>query len=171
MNEKKFYTTLERPARRQQTFSKEVSQYHLEVKPNGSKVLVEDAKKVNIYDRIQASAVGVDFKEIIKKYQLTGDPALLQQVQGQYGDFTAVTGSLIQMQAQLDNAKTFFESQSLDVRRKYDNDFMKFFAALDAGEVGKEEPKPEVKAAETPGATTVPVSEPTASAVEGVKYE
>lgn len=165
---KKFYTTTERKPGVRQTFSKEIPQYHLEVKPNGEKHLVEDALKVNIYDRIQAAALGTDFKEIIKKYQLTGDPAVLAQVQGQYGDFTAVTGSLIQMQAQLDNARTFFEQQPLDVRRKYNNDFMQFFAALDAGEVGKDaQPVATVKAEATPGAA--PAVQPAATG--GVSYE
>lgn len=167
---RKLYTSVLRE-RRQQSFSKEIPQYHLEVKPNGAKVLVEDKLKVNIYDRIQASSAGTDVKEVIKRYALTGDASQLQKVQGIYGDFTAVTGSLIQMQAQLDNAKAFFESQSLDFRKEYDNDVMKFLAALDNGEL-KEKPQ---EATVTP-ADTAPAAAPaqpvaTAPAVEGVKYE
>lgn len=165
---RRLYTMLERE-RKQQEFSKEIPQYHLEVKSNGAKVLVEDKQKINIYDRIQAANVGTDVKDLVRKYALTGDPSALQKVQGQYGDFSAVTGSLIEMQARLDNAKTFFESQPLDFRKEFDNDIMKFLAAVDSGAFTEKPVEATVAPAATPGAAPAPAAEP--APVQGVKYE
>lgn len=131
-------------------FPKEIPDYDLQVQPDGSKVLVKSDRTVNIFERIQQAKEGTDFKELVKRYRMTGDISILNQsINGKYLDVSLATGSLVKMQAVLDNAKILFDNSPLEVRQKYNSDLGQFLQAVDSGQFQKDfapAPAPEPKA-------------------------
>ena len=145
----KFLTAFDPVEPKYDTYREEIPDYDLKVQPDGSKVLVQSDRTINIFERIQKAREGTDFKELIKKYRVSGDPSILaQNVNGKYLDVSLATGSLVKMQAVLENAKILFENSPLEVRQKYNSDIGQFLQAVDSGQFikdfpVKEEPKGE----------------------------
>lgn len=133
----KFYTIHNRPGTKKRVFSPYRYTYHYEVKENGETEFVRDEVPINFVEEIQQDR-GMTPAEMVKRYELTKDPSVLQQrVKQNYGDYTGLTGSLVEMQAKLSNARYQFEDLPLEIRQKYDNDFLKFCANVDNGQFFK----------------------------------
>lgn len=141
----------DRAEREKVTFSETIPDYDLKVQPDGSKVLVKSDRTINIFERIQQAKEGTDFKELVKRYRMSGDISILNQtLGGKYLDVSLATGSLVKMQAVLDNARILFENSPLEVRQKYNSDLGQFLSAVDSGQFQKDfapepEPEPEPK--------------------------
>lgn len=146
----KFYKPYQSPPPKKREFSPFRYTYHYEVNEQGDTTFVRDEVPINFTEEIQADR-GLTPAELVKRYELTKDPTILQQrVKKNYGDYTGLTGSLVEMQAKLSSAQAQFEELPLELRQKYDNDFFKFCANVDNGQffkdvdslVKKAEPKP-----------------------------
>lgn len=97
-------------------------------------VQLPEEKSINIYDQIQSENHGLDVYDLIKRFN-AGDPNVsLGVIDWEDGDYSAVTSSLLEMEARLNNCKGFFESADLELRKHYDNDFSKFLNGVDTGE-------------------------------------
>lgn len=106
--------------------------YAPKVGSNGSVTLVE-AGFENTDDYIQSFAQSTDL-QVIMAQVAAGDLAALNRRPGSYGDFTKMPATFAEaLQLQIDS-KRLFDSLPNDVRRKFDNDPNKFFAAAGSQE-------------------------------------
>lgn len=135
-----FKTRVNRPDRVQQgDFPHIIPQYEMQIHVNENnqvvKTLVQlpEEQSVDIYEKIQSDNHGLDVYDLLKRYG-AGDPNAITFEQWCDGDFSAVTGSLLEMNARLENAKGYFESAPLEVRQHYDSDIYKFLNGVDSGE-------------------------------------
>lgn len=55
---------------------------------------LEKVGETDFYEYIQSHKDSVDLKQIIERCVLTGDPTMLQRMQGTYGDYVGIPGDL-----------------------------------------------------------------------------
>lgn len=155
MSDIKFYNLNHLPPRVPHVkFRKVIPNYEMTIDKNGHKVLkalpIERGR--NIYDIIQAELPGTGIYDIIARFK-AGDKEAILPVNWKDADYTAVTGTLIDMQNKLDKAENFFETAPVDFRKKYDFSFEKFLAAVDRGDFFKTD---KTETAQTEPAQTEP---------------
>lgn len=96
------------------------------VDPDGSIQLIPSGK-VDIQEQIDSFRDQTDMSFIIKRLQM-GDTSVLSDKEAMYGDFTNMPKTYAEfLQKQID-AQNAFMQLPLDIRNKFDNDFMKWFA-------------------------------------------
>lgn len=100
--------------------------YRPSVDKEGNIELVESGKE-NTDDIIQSYAESCDIVTILAR-ACNGEPELLNQRQGTFGDFTQMPKTFAEMlQLQIDSNR-LFDSLPSDVKDKFGNDSNKFFA-------------------------------------------
>ena len=100
----------------------------------------------NLYDKIQAEAAACDMDNILRRFA-NGDISVLSQSQGVYADVAAAPMHFTDALNMVRSVEDAFGQLPADEREKYDNDWVKYGAALINPVV---EP-----AADTPAETTV----------------
>lgn len=79
-------------------------------------------------EKINSYRESSDIRTIVARYENTGDPTVLDQRQGMFGDFTNLPKTYAEaLQLQI-NSGLLFDSLPLDVRKKFDMDKNRFFA-------------------------------------------
>lgn len=106
--------------------------YAPEVQDDGTIKLVESGKE-NTDEYIDSFREECDISTIIKKYQ-NGDISVLKQREGMFGDFTNLPKTYAEMlQLRIDSERAF-NSLPLEVKQKFNNDEMQFFASAGSNE-------------------------------------
>lgn len=112
---------------------------------NGDLQLVKTGTE-NLYDKIQAEAAACDMDNILRRFA-NGDISVLSQSQGVYADVSDVPMHFTDALNMVRSVEDAFGQLPADEREKYDNDWVKYGAAL---------MNPVVEsAADTPAETTV----------------
>lgn len=104
--------------------------YKMRLNKKGEQVL-EKISEYSLYDEIQSHFEETEIHSLIDRYKLTGDPALLNRMHGQFGDFTELPTSLAEVYKFVSDANNFFEQLPVDIRREYNFSATEFLA--DAG--------------------------------------
>lgn len=105
------------------------SEIHILYKPvvdeKGNIDLVESGKE-NLKEIIQSGKESCDISVILS--QAANDPSVLNRAPGVFGDFTNMPETYAEMlQLQIDS-KRYFDKLPIEVKKKFDNDPMKFMA-------------------------------------------
>lgn len=116
----------ERIRMNQPTGSKIITEHRLVMDKDGTDHLVKDVK-INIYERIQASAEQSDINNIIRRAK-AGDPTALNQVHGEYMNVLGAPKDLRAAQEFVINAERQFNSLPLETKKAFDNNPRKYVA-------------------------------------------
>lgn len=116
----------ERIRMNQPTGSKIITEHRLVMDKDGTDHLVKDVK-INIYERIQASAEQSDINNIIRRAK-AGDPTALNQVKGEYMNVLGAPKDLRAAQEFVINAERQFNSLPLETKKAFDNNPRKYVA-------------------------------------------
>lgn len=95
---------------------------------NGDLQLVKTGTE-NLYDKIQAEAAACDMDNILRRFA-NGDISVLSQSQGVYADVADVPMHFTDALNMVRSVEDAFGQLSADEREKYDNDWVKYGAAL-----------------------------------------
>lgn len=98
-------------------------------KETGLKELVVTGE-FDFQDMIQASAESCDVENIINKYRLTGDAAILNRGNAIYGDFTDLPKNLMEMYSMVDSARAEFEKLPVEIKEQFNFNAGEFFASV-----------------------------------------
>lgn len=82
--------------------------------------------KTSIYDYIQSHADSVDIHKILERCALIQDYSLLSRMPAQFMDTTDMPKNLAEAFSQVKDAENFFDRMPLDIKNKYDNNFIAF---------------------------------------------
>lgn len=96
------------------------------VNPDGT-VTLEESGKENIKEKINAQLPVTDMAWIVKQIAL-GNTSVLAQKTPIYGDFTQMPRSYAEVLQLYIDGQRAFDTLSADIRAKFDNDFMQWFA-------------------------------------------
>lgn len=80
----------------------------------------------DIYSEIQSHADSCDINLIMKKFETTGDPSVLEKVQGLYGDFTKMPQTHQEVLNLNIIANQYFDLLPIDEKAKYGNSYEKW---------------------------------------------
>lgn len=106
--------------------NKIIVEHRLVTDKDGIDHLVRD-NKINIYEKIQASAEQSDIKSIIRRASL-GDPTALNQVKGEYMNVLGAPKDLREAQQFCINAERQFNSLPLETKKAFDMNPRKYVA-------------------------------------------
>lgn len=106
--------------------SKIITEHRLVLDKDGIDHLVRD-NKINIYERIQASAEQSDINNIVRRAK-QGDPLALNQVKGEYMNVLGAPKNLREAQEFVINAQRQFNSLPLETKKAFDMDPKKYVA-------------------------------------------
>lgn len=88
--------------------------------------LPEEVGRVNIYDKIQASADSVDLNRLIEIYETTGNPDVLNQRRAEFFDTTQYPKDMFEMQALIAEAQERFDNLPARIKDRYNNNVYDF---------------------------------------------
>lgn len=95
---------------------------------NGVIQLIPD-KVVNTYDEIQSHRDSTDLNILLKRY-MTGDTECLNQVQGVYGDFSAMPRSYSELLNKVSDGQKLFDSLTPNIKAEFGNSYEQFLVAM-----------------------------------------
>lgn len=110
-----------------------VPTYGLKINKDGKQELVKNGQ-TNVYEKIQASREASLIYNVIERYQ-NGDIEALNQMQGQFGDFTEMPENLAEAQQMIINAEEAFNKMPTEFRKEFNHNPMEFMAGLVNGKV------------------------------------
>ena len=94
------------------------------------KISVEVVGKEDIQEYINSFADSVDINNIIER-AMNGEPELLEQRKGYYGDFSEYPKTYAEMLDRVIQAQNIFEKLPLEVKNRFNNDPIQFIAGMD----------------------------------------
>ena len=106
--------------------SKIIVEHRLVTDKDGIDHLVRD-NKINIYEKIQASAEQSDINSIVRRASL-GDPTALNQVKGEYMNVLGAPKDLREAQQFCINAERQFDKLPLETKKAFDMNPKKYVA-------------------------------------------
>lgn len=112
-----------------------IPEYKLRTQKDGTKKLVK-VDEYDITEKIQANKDTYNLKKLVEIYQIKPDESMNKLTEN-VADLTRMPTNLIDAQNQAEEAKIIFDSLSVKVKNKFDNDFGKFLAASTNGELEK----------------------------------
>lgn len=92
---------------------------------------LEVTGKENLYEYIQSHAEGVDIHVILSRFAETGDPSILQRVQGFSIDSTEMPKTYAEALNAMISAENYFNSLPVESRANFDFSFQKFLVSMD----------------------------------------
>ena len=104
--------------------SKIITEHRLVMDKNGIDHLVRD-NKINIYEKIQASAEQSDINNIVRR-AMNGDPLALNQVKGEFMNVLGAPKDLRSAQEFCINAEREFMKLPLETRKAFENNPRKY---------------------------------------------
>lgn len=101
------------------------------VNQHGHKVL-EKVGETDQYEYIQSFKDSVDLHQIVERCVASGDPTMLQRVQGTYGDYVGIPGDLRSLEHLRMTAEGAYDALSDDIKAKLAfEDFLEGFSTQD----------------------------------------
>lgn len=104
-------------------------EYQLDINSNGEYVLKE-CGKTDLQEYIQSHADSVDINLMIERYTM-GDTDALNKIQGFYADVSGMPVSMVDMLNIHNKGKMLFETLPQEIRKVYDNNYVKFLQSPD----------------------------------------
>lgn len=103
-------------------------EYQLRVTDSG-KTLVETGK-TDLYEYIQSHADSVDIHKILERCAMMDDYSLLNRMPSQFMDVSEMPKNLAEAYAAVKDAENFFDRMPVNIKEKYDNNFVTFLQDL-----------------------------------------
>lgn len=130
-----FFSNTRKPERKRENFTNtKVNVYRKEIdRKTGERRLVVD-KQEDIYAKIQEYAEETKLSNILAKYNVN----MMQRVKDaetQMVDLTNMPENLLEAMTTIDNAKYLWERQPKEFKAQFDNDFKKFIAGSENGQI------------------------------------
>lgn len=104
--------------------------YSPEVQKDGT-ILLKESGRENIQDKIQSFASQTDMAWILKQLSI-GNTSVLTSKTAMFGDFTEMPKTMPEVLQLYIDGQRAFEELSSDMKAKFDNNFMKWFASAGA---------------------------------------
>lgn len=79
---------------------------------------LEKVGETDFYEYIQSHKDSVDLKQIIERCALSGDPTMLQRMQGTYGDYVGIPGDLRSLEHLKMGAEDAYNALSDEIKAK-----------------------------------------------------
>lgn len=105
------------------------TEYQLRISKTNEEIL-EPIGKSSLYDYIQSHADSVDIHKILERCAMTDDYSYLNRMPAQYMDLTEMPKNLAEAHAMVMDAKEMFDRMPLDIKEKYDNNFISFISSI-----------------------------------------
>lgn len=96
---------------------------------NNSEEIVETGKS-NLYEYIQSHADSVDITKILERCSLIEDYSMLNRMPSAFMDVTEMPSNLAEAYANVQDAKNFFERMPIEIKEKYQNNFVEFISDI-----------------------------------------
>lgn len=103
--------------------------YSIATTENGSLAL-QVTGEINLYQRIQSHSDSVDLKQIIARYEATGDSSFLSKRQGQYIDITDMPTNFADVMKTVITAENQFNELPIEVRKAYNFSASEYIADI-----------------------------------------
>ena len=128
MAKSKWRTVFDRERKESPVGSRFKYDYESVYNEKGVRSLVRKKNMVNIYDMIQAYRPSCDLKYIIARFKQVGDPEILNQREGFYGDMEYMPKSYTEMLQFINMAEENFNSLPTYIKEKFNNNVEEFIA-------------------------------------------
>lgn len=102
--------------------------YQLRETKNGEELV--EIGETDLYKYIQSHADSVDIHKILERCAMIEDYGLLNKVPATYMDITEMPKTLAEAYEQVQNAKDLFNRMPIEIKEKYDNNFVQFISGL-----------------------------------------
>ena len=103
-------------------------EYQLRIVDNSEEIV--ETGKTNLYEYIQSHADSVDITKILERCALIQDYSMLNRMPAEFMDVTEMPGNLAEAYAHVQDAKNFFDRMPVNIKEKYQNNFVEFIADL-----------------------------------------
>lgn len=103
-------------------------EYQLRIIDNAEEIV--ETGKSNLYEYIQSHADSVDITKILERCALIEDYSILNRMPTTFMDVTGMPTNLAEAYAQVQDAKNFFDRMPINIKEKYDNNFIDFLSDL-----------------------------------------
>lgn len=97
-------------------------------------LVLDEVGTDDVYLDIQSFLDSVEIHSLIRRYK-AGDLDVFDRVQGFYADATKVPDTYVGILNKIQEAKDFFASLPTDIKEAYGNDFSRFIADCDTGQL------------------------------------
>lgn len=92
---------------------------------------LEPTGKENLYEYIQSHGPSVDIHVILERFAQTGDPTLIQRVQGFSVDATDMPKTYAEALNAMISAENYFNSLPVETRAQFGHSFQQFLVSMD----------------------------------------
>ena len=132
-----FYSNTRKPVDKGEKHdNKMVPVYRKEIdKKTGEVRLVKD-REYSIYDKIQEYAEETKLSNILARYNVNMMQNM-KEAEDQFVDLTNLPNNLLEAMTTIDNAKYLWERQAPEFKAEFGNDFKRFVAGSENGEIMK----------------------------------
>lgn len=103
-------------------------EYQLRIVDNSEEIV--ETGKTNLYEYIQSHADSVDITKILERCALIQDYSMLNRMPAEFMDVSEMPGNLAEAYAHVQDAKNFFDRMPVNIKEKYQNNFVEFIADL-----------------------------------------
>lgn len=103
---------------------------------DGQEQLVETGKS-NWYEYIQSHKDSVDIHKILERCAMIDDYSPLMRMPAQFMDVTDMPKNLAEAHTMIQDAKNFFEQMPVDIKEKYENNYMAFIKDIGSDNFAK----------------------------------
>lgn len=103
-------------------------EYQLRIVDNSEEIV--ETGKSDLYEYIQSHADSVDITKILERCALIEDYSILNRMPSAFMDVTVMPTNLAEAYAQVQDAKNFFDRMPLEIKEKYENNFVQFIADI-----------------------------------------
>lgn len=130
-----FYSNTRRTPRMRENYTKREQTVYKETtdKETGRRILVPDGS-VDVVEKIQEYAEEVKISNILKRYGIQLQQSLRND-EAKMIDLTNIPENLIETMQIIDDAKAMWDTQSKEVKQKFNNDFRQFIAGSENGQI------------------------------------
>ena len=104
-------------------------EYQLRIQKDHSEIL-EPVGKSSFYDYIQSHADSVDIHKILERCAMIDDYSILNRMPAKFMDTTEMPKTLAEAFSMVQDAKTMFDRFPIEIKEKYDNNFVDFLGSL-----------------------------------------
>lgn len=110
-------------------------EYQLRIIDNSEEIV--ETGKSNLYEYIQSHADSVDITKILERCALIQDYSMLNRMPSAFMDVTEMPSNLAEAYAQVQDAKNFFDRMPIDIKEKYQNNFVEFISDIGSDRFNK----------------------------------
>lgn len=110
-------------------------EYQLRIVDNSEEIV--ETGKSNLYEYIQSHADSVDITKILERCALIQDYSILNRIPASFMDVTDMPGNLAEAYAHVQDAKNFFDRMPIDIKEKYQNNFVEFMSDIGSDRFNK----------------------------------